>query len=203
MLLLLAAIGAYYFVNQRKAEKESAAIAPKATEAPPIYLFEAQGAAPSSLRIEAQSGEIIELSRSTIDAWQLIQPTKAPADPAAAEAAASQITALLIKDTIPGLSLADAGLQNPQYIIAATFNGAEQTVKIGDVTPTESEYYALTPAGAVTTIDKASLDILLGLLTNLPYKETPTPAPTATETPLPSQTPETAVPTQPESTPEQ
>lgn len=203
ILLLLAAIGAYYFVNQRKAEKESTALAPEATEAPPIHLFEAQGAAPSSLRIEAQSGEVIELSRSAIDAWQLIRPVKAPADLASAEAAASQITALLIRDTIPSLSLSDAGLQNPQYVIAAAFNGVEQTVKIGDVTPTESEYYALTPAGAVTTVDKTSLDMLLGLLSNPPYKETPTPVPTATETPLPSQTPETAAPTQPESTPEQ
>lgn len=166
------------------------------------YLFNAEDGVPTGIRIEAKTGEVVEVLKSADGAWELIQPLEASADAASVEAAASQITTLQIEDTIPDLDLEIVGLNDPEYTLIVTFGDVERKAEIGVITPTESEYYVRSPKGDVVIVDKFSLEGLLGLLTNPPYLETPTPSATATETPLPTSTPEADTPTPATSTPQ-
>lgn len=200
ILILLVAIGAYYFIHKREKPEETTTATLEPSEAP-ASLFSTADGAPTGIRIEAKTGEVVEVTKTGAGTWELTQPYAASADPASAEAAASEIAALQIEDTIPGLDLAIAGLKEPEYTITVAFGGVKRNVEIGVVTPTGGGYYALAPNGDVIILNKFSVDDLLGLLTNPPYLETPTPSPTATETPLPSPTPEPATPTQATPTP--
>lgn len=200
LLLFLIAIGAYYFINNREAPADIAVTFEP--EDVVTYLFNAEDGIPTGIRIEAKTGEVVEVAKNANGAWELIQPLEASADAAAAEATASQITTLRIEDTIPDLDLDIVGLKDPTYTLTVTFGDVERKAEIGVITPTESEYYVLSPKGDVVTVDKFSIDGLLGLLTNPPYLETPTPSPTATETPLPTPTPEAGTPTPATSTPQ-
>ncbi len=193
LLLLLVAVGAYYFINNREEPVDIAVTFEP--EDVVTYLFDAEDGVPTGIRIEAKTGEVVEVRKNADGAWVLIQPLTAAADSASAEAAASQITTLRIDDTIPDLDLEIVGLNVPEYTLRVTFGDVERKAEIGVITPTESGYYALSPDGDVVIVDKFSIDSLLGLLTNPPYAETPTPSATATETPLPSPTPEAGMPT--------
>jgi hypothetical protein len=91
---------------------------------------------------------------------------------------------LRVESTIADIPLDAIGLEEPEYTLTLTFkDGLERTAEIGVITPTESGYYVRNPAGDVVIISKFSLDTLLGLLSNPPYLETPTPSPVPTETP--------------------
>lgn len=193
LLLLLVAAGAYYFLNNR--EEPADITVTFEPEDVVTYLFNAEDGVPTGIRIEAKTGEVVEVVKNAEGAWELIQPLEAAADSGSVEAAASQITTLRIEDTIPDLDLDIVGLNDPEYILTVTFGGVERKAEIGVITPTETEYYALSPQGDVVIVDKFSVDSLLTLLTNPPYLETPTPSPTATETPLPTSTPEAGTPT--------
>lgn len=200
LLLFLISIGAYYFIKNREEPAEIAiTFEPQDIV---TYLFNAEDGIPTGIRIEAKIGEVVEVVRNAEGAWELIQPLEASADSASMEAAASQITTLRIEDTIPDLDLDVVGLKEPEYTLTVIFGDMERKAEIGVITPTESEYYVLSPEGNVVTVDKFSIDELLGLLTNPPYSETPTPSPTATETPPPSPTPEADTPTPTGSTPQ-
>ena len=202
LLLLLVAVGAYYFINNR--EKPADIAITVEPEDVVTYLFNAEDGIPTGIRIEAKTGDVVEVVRNADGAWELIQPLEASADSASAEAAASQITTLRIEDTIPDLDLDVVGLKDSEYTLIVTFGDVERKAEIGVITPTESEYYVLSPRGDIVTVDKFSIDGLLGLLTNPPYLETPTATqpPTATETPLPSSTPEAGTPSPAASTPQ-
>ncbi len=194
LIVLLVALGAYYFINSRE-EPADIAITLEPEDIV-TYLFNAEDGIPTGIRIESKTGEIVEVAKNADGAWELIQPLEAAADQVAADAAASQITTLRIEDTIPDLDLAIVGLENPEYTLVIQFPGnVERKASIGVITPTENGYYALSPDGDVVVLSKAAIDSLLNLLHNPPYLETPTPSPTATETPVPSSTPEPATPT--------
>ncbi len=186
LLILAVALGAYYFINKREKPAEIAlTLEPEEVAS---YLFSAEDGVPTQIRIESKTGETVEVARGEDGAWELILPVAASADQAAAEAAASQITTLRIEDTIADIPFDVIGLDAPEYALIVQFKGGvERKASIGVITPTESEYYALSPAGNVVIISKFSLDPLLGLLTTPPYLETPTPSPAPTETftPLP------------------
>lgn len=189
-----------YFNNREKPADIAVTLEPQDIV---TYLFSAEDGVPTGIRIEAKSGEVVEVAQNADGAWELKQPLEASADPAAAEAAASQITTLRIEDTIPDLDLNIVGLQDPEYVLIVRFNdNVERKASVGVITPTESGYYALSPNGDVVVVSKTSIDSLLGLLRNPPYLETPTPSPTATETPLPTSTPEPVTPTPASSTPQ-
>ena len=66
-------------------------------------------------------------------------------------------------------------------------------VEIGVITPTESGYY-VRKADKILIVSRSAIDSLLGLLTNPPYLETPTPAPVTPEADTPSS--ESATPPQ-------
>lgn len=207
LVLLLALVGVYVYLNNRAepaADTElTATIEPTAEVS---YLFPAEAGTPSSIRMEAKSGEIVEIARDAENAWVLIQPIEAKADQGMAEAAASQVTTTRILDRIPDIDPQVVGLEVPEYILTIKFtSGVERTVEIGNVTPSESGYYVRDANDEVVIVSRGAIDSLLGLLQNPPYLETPTPSPippTETATPLPV-TPAAATPTGEMVTPQQ
>jgi len=200
LLLLLALAGAYYFLNNRE-EPADIAITFE-PEAEISYLFNAADGVPTSIRIESNAGELVEVTRDADNAWVLKLPLEASAEQGASEAAASQVTTMRILDSIPNIDLEIVGLKTPEYTLIVKFGNVERKASIGVITPTESGYYVLAPNGDVVIVSASSVDALLNLLTFPPYLETPTPSPIpATETPLPT-TPEAGTVTPGTATPQ-
>jgi len=187
IILLLVLVGAYYYLNNREQPAEIEFTLEPSAEAVQDYLFAAEAGAPTSIRIEAKSGETVEVARGEDQAWAITQPSEAKADQAAAEAAASQITTMPILDTVPDVDVDVLGLKDPAYVLTVNFtNGGERSVDIGVITPTESGYYVRDMSDKVVIVSRSAIDSLLGLLTNPPYLETQTPAPVTPEASAPS-----------------
>ena len=175
LLLLLVLAGVYYYLNNREQPADITVTLEPESQA--SYLFTAADGLPTSIRIEAKTGETVEVARGADDAWTLILPIEAQADQAAAEAAASQVTTLRILDSVPGVDPEIVGLSVPEYTLIISFtSGMERKAEIGVITPTESGYYVRSADGGIVIVSKSSLDSLLGLLTNPPYLETPLPS---------------------------
>ena len=207
IVVLIAMVGAYFYLKNRgQAEPDVAATEEPTQEV--SYLFTEASGIPSSIRIKAETGEIVELARDADNTWVLTQPFKAAADQAASEAVASQITTMRVLDRIPEMDLEVVGLKVPAYTITIGFTGnltssKERTINIGVVTPSENGYYVQDESTKeVVIVSKSAVDALLGLLITPPYLETPTPSPLpATETPVPSLTPQVSTPSSETPTP--
>ncbi|HJQ15226.1 MAG TPA: DUF4340 domain-containing protein [Anaerolineales bacterium] len=174
IVLLLVLVGAYYYLNNRAQPVDIELTAEPGTETAPTYLFTAEEGTPTSIRIEAKSGETVEVARGEDSAWALTQPEEAKADQASAEAAASQVTTMRILETVPDVDPGIVGLEDPEYVLNLKFtSGGERTVDVGVITPSESGYY-VRDGDRVVIVSRSAIDALLGLLTNPPYLETPT-----------------------------
>jgi hypothetical protein len=174
--ILLAVLTVYLYMNYRN---QSAGSTPTPGPTNEVnYLFSAEEGIPTSILIQAKSGETIELARNSENAWALKQPAAAAAEQGSSEAAASQVMTMRILEKITKIDPELVRLREPEYILNVKFNnGTERTVHIGVVTPTESGYYVQDSTGGdVFIISKNSVDALLGLLTAPPYLETPTPS---------------------------
>ncbi|MBN2114924.1 MAG: DUF4340 domain-containing protein [Anaerolineales bacterium] len=206
IILLLALVGAYYYLNNRAqpADVELSVTAEPTVEV--TYLFPADKGTPSGIRVESKSGDAVEVVRDAENAWMLTQPIEVAADSASAEAAASQVTTIRVLDSEPGVDPEIVGLEVPEHVLTIKFtSGAERTVDVGVITPSESGYYVRDASGRVVIVSRSAIDFLLGLLENPPYLETLTPSPvpaTETSTPLPTSTPEGATPTSENVTPQ-
>jgi hypothetical protein len=186
--------GVYYYLNNREQPAEIELTVEPGSEVAQEYLFTAEEGTPTSIRIESKSGETVEVARGEDNAWTLIQPVEAEADQGASEAAASQVTTMRILDTVPDLDPGIIGLDDPEYILTLKFtSGGQRTVDVGVITPTESGYY-VREADKIVIVSRSAVDSLLGLLTNPPYLETPTPG---------NVTPEAGTPSSESATPQQ
>jgi hypothetical protein len=175
LVLLLALVGAYFYLKNRPQSADIEVTVEPSAEVAQAYLFPAEEGKPTSIRIESKAGQSVAVVRDADNVWMLIQPVEAKADPAAAEAAASQVTTMRILDTVPDVDLKIVGLEEPEYLLTVKFmSGGERTVDVGVITPTESGYYARDPAGEVVIVSRDAIDPLIGLLDNPPYLETPT-----------------------------
>lgn len=187
IVILLALAGAYYYLNNRDQPAADILVTPGLTDQP-TYLFTAESGIPTSLRVQAASGETVEVARDADNAWALILPLEAKAEQGASEAAASQVTTLRVLDVVPDVDPEIVGLKVPEYLLTVKFNNSvERTLNIGVVTPTESGYYVQDASGGdVLIVSRGAIDSLLGLLTAPPYLETPMPSlPLETFTPQP------------------
>jgi hypothetical protein len=182
VVLLLALVGAYFYLRNRGQAADIELTVEPTVEVAQAYLFPTEEGTPTRIRIESKVGQSVEIARDAEEAWMLIRPVEAKADPAAAEAAASQVTSMRVLDTVPDVDLKIVGLEEPEYILAVKFtSGGERTAEIGVITPTESGYYMRDATGAVVIVSRDALDPLIGLLDNPPYLETPTPDPATLE----------------------
>jgi hypothetical protein len=196
-LLVIVAAGAYY-LNNRKAQQAASATPTAAGGAGSGPLFSATPGAPTDITVKDTTGKMVEVARNGSGAWVLKAPTNAQADQAAAEAAATQVTALRVLSSVQ-LDLNIVGLDKPTYIMAFTFkDGSKHTLNVGSVTPIQDGYYTSLDEGPVKIVDKPGLDALIQLLSQPPYVATPTPPitetpavePSASPLPAPTDTPE-------------
>ncbi len=188
ILLLLILVGAYFFLkNRAKTTDDTAATATATPSAEVTYLFPAEQGTPSSIRVDAKSGKLVEVAQGADKAWMVTEPLRAKADQGSAEAAASQVTTMRVLDSVPNVDPKIVGLEVPEYVLTVKFtSGVEQTVNVGIVTPTQNGYYVRDTAGKIVIVSKDAVDALLGMLENPPYEATQTPGPApVTETATP------------------
>ncbi len=194
LLLALATLGVYYYLNNRVQPQEIADIGATLEPTEEVaYLFDAGEGILTGIRVESKAGEVVEVARDAENAWALILPIEAAAEQGSAEAAASQIATIRIDDRISTVAPKDVGLDAPEYKLTVKFDGGvERIAEVGVVTPTGGGYY-VRANDEIVIVSIDAIDSLIGLLTNPPYAETPTPSPippTVTPTQIPSSTPE-------------
>jgi hypothetical protein len=175
VVIFLALAGLLIYLNQNNPPSEETEATPTGTVE---YLFSETDGLPTSIAIESGTGEQVAIERNEGGQWVLKQPIEAEAEQGSAEAAATQLSALRILSR-PEVAFQDAGLVEPSYVMTVKLTaGTEEVVRIGDLTPTSSGYYAnIEGKDEVLILDKTSLDALLTLVTSPPYAETPTPVP--------------------------
>jgi hypothetical protein len=180
--LLVIVLAGIFIFNNRKALK--------AMEASPTsessLLFTDTEGQPSSIRVVASTGETVELAHDGQGAWVLTAPFRTAADPALAEASASQVATLRVLSDVD-LPLDVLGLDKPAYVITIRFTGgAEHTLEVGSQTPTQSGYYVRVDGFRKAIVSASGLTALLTLVASPPYLDTPTPSPApATPTAVP------------------
>jgi hypothetical protein len=150
------------------------------TEATPTsvveYLFDETAGLPTSIAIEAKTGEQVAIERNEAGEWVLKQPIEAEANQGSAEAAASQLKALRVISR-PEVTPEEAGLGDPSYVLTVKMTGgAEEVVRIGALTPTGSGYYTnINGSNEILIVSQTGLDALFTLVTAPPYMEMPAP----------------------------
>jgi hypothetical protein len=188
-LVVLAALIAWmiYIQQDKSAVKEEAKSFPT-LETHRLFDVAAEGS-PIDVKIEAATGATVEAGLGMGNIWELKLPFGAAADKGQVEAAITQIDSMRSLTNVSQVALSDLGLEKPAYIVTLSFTGGKtHTLEIGDQTPTASGYYVRLDQGQPMIVESKGIDGLLGLLTFLPYQETPTASPLpSTPTPVTAQ----------------
>jgi len=175
LAIFLVLVGLLVYLNQKEPSAEEVDVTPTATVE---YLFSETDGLPSSIDIKSGTGERVIVERNEAGEWVLKQPVETEANQGSVEAAASQLSSLRIVSR-PEVAPDEAGLAVPSYVMTVKLTGGTvKTVRIGDLTPTSSGYYATVNESLdVLILSKTGLDSLLTLVTSPPYLSTPTQAP--------------------------
>jgi len=192
LVLLVVVVGFSFYLTNQKTKQASLATPTLGAST----LFNSTDGTPSDITIVDTTGNSVEITHDTTGTWVLKAPTSTAADQAAAEAAATQVSALRVLSEVQ-LGPDIVGLDKPSYTIILVFTGGKtHKLTVGSVTPIEDGYYAQLDAGNTQIVDKPGLDALLGMLTNPPYLATLTPeaSPTSLASDTPTVMPETPTP---------
>lgn len=176
-------IGAVFYLNNKK-ETEAVETTPTIGL---TYLFTEADGIVNSIEVSTELGETSKVARDAGNAWTLELPAQTEADQSAAEAAAAQISALMVVSTITSdANPSDFGVDTPVYVITIGFaDGKTHTLEVGDNTPTFSGYYVRLDNDKIMIVDLSGIDALAQLASFPPYLNTPTPSPLPpTETPV-------------------
>lgn len=185
LLILVLVIAGAILINRNAEATAEADITPTVEEK---FVFDATETV-KSIQVKPELTDAVKLERNSESVWVLSQPDEAEADPALAEAAATQITALKIIEEIDG-DASIFGFDTPAYIITIEFtSGEKHTLEVGDSTPTNTGYYVRLDKNKMMILSLSGIDALTTLADFPPYLYTPTPP--ATATPLPTETPVT------------
>ena len=167
-------VGLLFYLDQRKPAAVDLDVAPSAQ--PDKVLFSESKGVPTNINIRSNAGDKVGIERSEAGDWVLYQPIEAEANQGSAEAAASQVSSLRILSELEVASDV-VGLKSPSYYITVKFSDeSEIIIRIGDLTPTSSGYYAnLVGTKSTIIINKSGIEALLNLLETPPYINTPIP----------------------------
>lgn len=184
LLIIFLALVGWSLWQKNNATTNPESEVPTQAAAPTLeYLFPADQGIVTSMLIENSDGGSVALERVGAS-WRLTMPILGDADTGAVEAAASQLTALLVETRIPGLDPAEAGLTSPRFSLTIGFSdGSFRIALIGDETPTGGAYYVRKDDGGIVVISASAIDFLTSMIDNLPLP--PTAIPTATPTSAP------------------
>jgi len=176
MVILAGLVVLTWYVRQPKNESE-------ATPTSPVnYLFTSEDGILTALKIESNDDLKVAVERGSDGTWVMKLPDSVKANQGTVEAAATQISALRILNTLESTP-SGIGLNPPTYIITIQFSSGKQYILlVGDSTPTSSGYYVQREDKSLIIVDKDGLDAVLNLLSAPPYEETPTPSPTMVPT---------------------
>ena len=168
LVVFLALVVLMVYLNQREpAEDESAT----ATAEPVEFLFSESDGIPTSIDVKDNiTGNQVAIARNENGLWVLEKPIEAEADQASAQAASSQVTSLRILSRLEAAP-ADVGLEQPSYTLTEKLTAnTQKTVSVGDLTPTESGYYArVGESNEILILSKSGVDALTTLLDAPPY----------------------------------
>ena len=144
--------------------------------APVEFLLTNTDGVPSTIDIQSNTGEQVTIARNERGVWVLKQPIETGANQGSAEAAATQIKSLRIVSH-PEVATDVVGLNPPSYTLTVELSsGSEKIVRIGDITPTGSGYYAnIEGSEEVLILSKDGVDSLVIMLESPPYENTPMP----------------------------
>ncbi len=205
-LVLLAILAGLYWYMQQPGNIIQRAIQPTPT-ATPINLGTLIGPEKGQavrIAIAGSGGESVSIDRS-LGIWMLAtDKDSVPADPNMVDFAASGLFDLRILNQLDSLpNPASILLDPPAYRVSISMSdGSKVNFNVGAKTVTQSGYYVQTADGNVYVIAAHGIDSLVRLVSTPPYLQTPTPSPLpATETPVPSATPEASPTLEPTPTP--
>ena len=166
LVIFLALVGLVFYLNQREPEVEASDVP---TSEPAKFLFSESDGLPTSIDIQDSDGNQVVVVRNDAGVWVLEKPIEVEADQASTQAAASQLTSLRVLSTVE-VAPADVGLVQPSHVLTVKSSADTQiTVRIGDLTPTESGYYAQSDgSGDILILSKSGVDALFTLLDSPP-----------------------------------
>jgi hypothetical protein len=160
LLAILIGLGAYlYFVESDRAPggDDDRALA-----------FTVEAEQIETLRIRSSSGEETALRRDG-DAWQVVEPVAAPADPGEISGLTSSLASLRIQRTLDDITEFETfGLVEPRIVIRFSAGGHERQLALGLKTPPGSDIYArvddeprviLVPVYLESTFDRETFDL--------------------------------------------
>lgn len=149
------------------------------------FVFNENDGALSSIEVKPNEGEAVKLVRDAENIWAFELPAKAEADQGYVEAAAAQVSALQIIDTLSANAKPSTfGVGAPIYLITLEFaDGKTHTLEVGDATPTNSGYYVRIDRNRIVITDLSGIDQLTQLVSFPPYVSTPAPEVDVTPTP--------------------
>jgi len=173
LVIFLGLTGFTIYLNQNETPSEELEMP---TTEPVEYLIKQTDGLPTGIDIEGEDGRRVNVMRNETGEWVLEKPIEAEANQGSAEAAATQLSTLRIVSH-PQVAPDEVGLNPPSHTLTVELTGGtEKTVRIGDLTPTESGYYvSVDNSSEVIILSKNGLDALLILLVSPPYANTPTP----------------------------
>jgi hypothetical protein len=139
------------------------------------YLIDVGASEIIAMEIQDSDGSKVVVRRDTEGKWIMVEPPNEIADESRIESAVSQAGTMRTVSILDlEVDLADLGLDQPKnWIVLTLSNGEQKTAFIGDVTPTNSGYYAYSSGVPVQVVNKANVDGVLGILTEPPILTQP------------------------------
>jgi hypothetical protein len=182
ILILFALIALMTILNR---ERNLASIDESTPVQPVDFLINETDGLPVRIAISRSDNKQMILVRNANSNWVLEKPTRAEADQGLAEAAATQLTSLRIISYLD-VPLSAAGLDPAAFDLSIELSGGStKQVRIGDLTPTNSGFYAsIVGDPAVFILDQAGTLSLLNLLDAPPYLEPPSPTVVPSKVPV-------------------
>lgn len=178
VIMFAAIVGAAYYLNANPIKTGDEADATPAAE-DVKFVFDSTSLV-KSIEVKPADGKSVRLERNEEKLWELTSPDKAEADQGLAEAAASQVSALLI-DLEFSDDPAKFGLAEPAYVITVEFeDGKTGKLEVGDITPTTSGYYVRLDGDKMFIVSTSGIEALINLVSTPPYLATATPEVTPT-----------------------
>jgi len=129
------------------------------------------------LRVEDTTGRNLEIKRDNESAtWVLVSP-EGSADQDTINRVLMQLESVSIDQTLsPEIDREVIGLSNPAYTIALEIsNGGVFTVFVGNITITNTSYYAQLAGDPPIVVNKFGLDPVINMLDSPPVLVIPTP----------------------------
>lgn len=154
---------------------------------PPTYLFDFTSENITSILIEGEDGQVVELQKDADGVWLLLQPPTLPegTNQNTITSALYQVGTVRILSELTVPPALDAiGLVQPGNAITFTLDSGETVkVDIGAASPTGNGYYVRVNGASPKLADKFLFDQLTGFLTTPPLVPTPVLTTTLSVTP--------------------